>query len=197
MLSWWSCQSPVAQSCSLLNHPNHFRGGMFMLNAKFDGDLLIYSLSHFECDGHTVHMLTQRSLPPHWLIQWSCHCSHMRIPVHCHWLPGYIGVMQTILIILSMAGLFPDRPHICKFWFVFNKKMVYQAIIFYCCFFFYLLITIYKPWHQVDLKFLYLPLFSCNVMSFTRVCCSVLEVSYGAIWIAKCLNHLYSAYLIQ
>ena len=23
-LSWWSCQSPVAQSCSLLNHPNSF-----------------------------------------------------------------------------------------------------------------------------------------------------------------------------
>ena len=34
------------------------------LNAKFDADSLFYSLSHFECDGHTVHMLTQQCLLP-------------------------------------------------------------------------------------------------------------------------------------
>ena len=34
------------------------------------------------------------------------------ILVHSSWLPGYMDVMQTILIILTMAGLFPDRPHI-------------------------------------------------------------------------------------
>ena len=62
-LSWWSCQSPVAHSCSLLNHPNSFHGGIFKLNTKSDADSLLYLLSHFECDGHTVHMLTQR----HWL----------------------------------------------------------------------------------------------------------------------------------
>ena len=49
---------------SLLNHPNSFRGGMFKLNAKSDADSLLYSLSHFECGGHTVHMLTQQHLPP-------------------------------------------------------------------------------------------------------------------------------------
>ena len=45
---------------------------------------------------------------PHWLVQWSRHCSHMCIPVHSPWLPGYIDVTQTILT-LTMAGLFPDR----------------------------------------------------------------------------------------
>ena len=35
----------------------------------------------------------------------------MRIPVHSPWLLGYIDVMQAILIILTMAGLFPDRPY--------------------------------------------------------------------------------------
>ena len=50
---------------------------------------------------------------PQWLVQWSHHCSHMRIPVHSPWLPGYIEVTQTILIILTMARLFPDRPRIC------------------------------------------------------------------------------------
>ena len=37
---------------------------MFKLNVKFDVDSLLYSLSHFEWDGHTVHMLTQQHLPP-------------------------------------------------------------------------------------------------------------------------------------
>ena len=66
---------------------------------------------------------------PHWLVQWSPHCSHMHIPVHSPWLPDYINVVQTILIILTMVGLFSDRPHkprsgnsgshgnsMCNFW---------------------------------------------------------------------------------
>ena len=63
-LLWWSCQSPVAHSCSLLNHPNSFRAVMFNLNTKSDADSLLYLFSHFGCDGHTVHMLTQWRLPP-------------------------------------------------------------------------------------------------------------------------------------
>ena len=47
---------------------------------------------------------------PHWPVQWSHHCSHMLIPVHSPWLPGYINVMQIVLVILAMAGLFLDRP---------------------------------------------------------------------------------------
>ena len=30
---------------------------------------------------------------PHWLVQWSHHCSHMCIPVHSPWLLGYIDIM--------------------------------------------------------------------------------------------------------
>ena len=37
---------------------------MFKLKAKFDADWLLYLLSHFECDGHTVHMLIQQCLLP-------------------------------------------------------------------------------------------------------------------------------------
>ena len=55
----------VAHSCGLLNHQNSFHGGMFRLQAKFDAGSLLYLLSHFECDSHTVHMLTQlRQRPP-------------------------------------------------------------------------------------------------------------------------------------
>ena len=46
---------------------------------------------------------------PHWLVQWSCHCSHMYIPVHYPWPSGHIDVAQTILIMLTMAGLLLDR----------------------------------------------------------------------------------------
>ena len=58
-LSWWSCPSPVAHSCGLLNHPDSIQGGLFKLNIKFNADLLLYSLNYFECDSHTVHELTQ------------------------------------------------------------------------------------------------------------------------------------------
>ena len=50
---------------------------------------------------------------PHWLVQWSCHCSCMCIPVHSPWLPGYINVAQTILVILTMAGLFSWTDYYC------------------------------------------------------------------------------------
>ena len=64
ILSWWSCQSPVAHNCRLLNHPNSFHGGMFRFNVKFEADLLLCLLSHFEYDRQTVHVLTQQCLPP-------------------------------------------------------------------------------------------------------------------------------------
>ena len=48
----------------LLNYQNYFHRGMFKLNAKSDADFLLYWLSHFECNGHTVHMLTQWHLLP-------------------------------------------------------------------------------------------------------------------------------------
>ena len=47
---------------------------------------------------------------PHWLVQWSHHCSLTCVPVQPPWLPGYIDVKQTVPVILTMAGLFPGRP---------------------------------------------------------------------------------------
>ena len=87
-----------------------FCRGMFTLNTKFDADSLLYLLSHFECVGHSTWSLNS-IYHPHWLVQWSCHCSCMRIPVHSPWLPGYI---DTILVIFTMAGLFPDLVYINK-----------------------------------------------------------------------------------
>ena len=131
VLLWWSFQLPVAHSCGLLSHPNHFHRGTFKLNAKVDADSLLYLLSHFECDKiwcKFIVLLSQVTLNaaatqytcflssiycPYWISQWSCHCSCKCIPVHSPWLPGYTDVTQTILVILTMAGL-PDIPRISK-----------------------------------------------------------------------------------
>ena len=110
-LSWWSCQSPVAHSCGLLNHPNSYHGGPFKLYAKVDADSLLCSLSHFECNGDTVHMLTQRCLlhPLTSTVKLSLftheHSSPFSLAARLH------RCMQTILIILTVAGIFLDRTH--------------------------------------------------------------------------------------
>ena len=90
-LLWWSCPSPVVHSCCLLNHPNSFRAGMFKLNTKSGTDLLLYSLSHFECNDHTVHMLTQWCLPPpltstvKWSLFTHVHSSPLSLADRLHW----------------------------------------------------------------------------------------------------------------
>ena len=48
---------------------------------------------------------------PHWWVEWSHHCLYMCIPVHSPWLPGYINVVQTVLIIPTIVGHFLDKPH--------------------------------------------------------------------------------------
>ena len=82
---------------------------------------LMQNLMHIHCSTQSVilnMMATQYTCSlngvyqPQWLVQWSHHCSHMCIPVHSPWLPGYIDVMRTILIIITMAGLFPYRLRI-------------------------------------------------------------------------------------
>ena len=69
--------------------------------------ILNVTATQYTCSFNSVYC-------PHWLVHWSHHCSCMHIPVHSPWLPGYINVLQTILIILTMSGLFLDRLHIIK-----------------------------------------------------------------------------------
>ena len=68
------------------------------------------NLMQIHCSTHSVVLKVTATLHhvyhPHWLVQWSHHCSHMCIPVHSPWLPGYISVVQTVFLILIMAGLF-------------------------------------------------------------------------------------------
>ena len=90
-LSWGSCRSPVAHSCNLLHHLNSFHREMIKLSPKSDADSLLYLLSHFECDSHTVHMLTeQHLLPPLTSTVKSSlfahvHSSPLSLAVRLHW----------------------------------------------------------------------------------------------------------------
>ena len=98
-----------AHSRSLLNHLNSFCRGMCKLNAKSDADSLLYWLSHFECNGHTVHMFTKQSL-----LHPLTSTAKMSLFTHDHssplsWLPDNIDVTQTIIVILKRTGLFSDR----------------------------------------------------------------------------------------
>ena len=94
---------------------------MFKLNAKFDADLLWYLLSHFECDDHKVHMLTEwHLLPP------LTSTVKLSLFMHAHssslsLASSYINIGQTIRIILTMAGIFLDRPRI---------QVIYYKIVY-------------------------------------------------------------------
>ena len=48
----------------------------------------------------------------------------MHIPVHSSQLPGYIGVPQTILIILTMVGLSPDIQ-LTEYWIQITTDMIF------------------------------------------------------------------------
>ena len=112
-LLWWSCQSAVAHSCSLLNHPNSFCAeecsgmmqNLMQICCSTRSVILNAMATWYTCSLNGV-------CHPHWLVQWTHHRLHMGIPVHSPWLPGYMGVTQTILVTLTMAGLFLNRPHI-------------------------------------------------------------------------------------
>ena len=56
---------------------------------------------------------------PHWLVQWSRHCSRMCIPVHSPWLPGDIEVTQTVLIWLTWLDFFQTD----LIYFVYNTRI--------------------------------------------------------------------------
>ena len=92
------CQKSLHESCTM---------GRRLVVVK-----LICSLSHCECDGHTVHKLIQRRLTADWLAPREIDCSLMHSKVFSDWLPSYIKATQPVLEVFKMAEYFPDRPRI-------------------------------------------------------------------------------------
>ena len=65
-----------------------------------------------ECDGHTVHKLSERRLTAEWLAPQDSDCSWMHSKVFCDWLPSYIKATVSVLEIFKMDGYFPDSLRI-------------------------------------------------------------------------------------
>jgi hypothetical protein len=57
-----------------------------------------------ECNGHTVHKLSQRLLAADWLAPRESDCSRMHSMVSSDWLPSYIKATSAVLMIFKMAG---------------------------------------------------------------------------------------------
>ena len=76
---------------------------MFKLNAKFDADSLLFSLSPIECKATQYTCSLSGIYCPHWLAQWSCHChAHcsplslaVRLYWHCTNCPQYVNNGRT------------------------------------------------------------------------------------------------------
>ena len=64
-----------------------------------------------------IHVLTMQ------IFEWGLKGHGCKFPfqsIFLGWLPGYTDVTQIVLVILTLAGLFLDRPHILGFCIVLN-----------------------------------------------------------------------------
>ena len=102
---------------SFLNPPNSFRGGMFKLNTKFDVDSLLYLLilnvmaTQYTCSLNSIYR-------PHWLVQWSRHCSPMCIPVHSPWCQVTLTLHKPFSLYKQRLDFFLEWPHKCMYIYV-------------------------------------------------------------------------------
>ena len=100
-----------------------FRYNLMQICCSICSCILNVTATQYTCSLNGVYR-------PHWLAQWSCHCLRMCIPVHSPWLPGYMDVVQIILVTVTMAGLFPDRPHV----FIKNWQILFPQWLYYFSF---------------------------------------------------------------
>ena len=69
-----------------------------------------------DCDGHTVHKLSQQRLTADWLASRESECSRMRSKVSSDCLPSYVKATRPVLEIFKTFGYFLDSPRICIHW---------------------------------------------------------------------------------
>jgi hypothetical protein len=80
------------------------------MGRRIVGMKLICSLGHCECDGHTVHKLSQRLLPADLLAPRESDCTRMHSKVSSDWLQCYVTSKRPVLEIFKLDGYVPDRP---------------------------------------------------------------------------------------
>ena len=99
-------------SHSGLSAPHQPRFGSLRLLAIPKDKIAVERDEICECDGHTVHKLSQRRLTAEWLAPRESDCSRMHSKVCSNWLPCYIKATRPVLKISKMAAYFPDSPRI-------------------------------------------------------------------------------------
>ena len=118
-----SMRLPILQlSCRLFffgktsHHPGLLaplqpRFGFLRLLALPKANIAVEREEICECDGHTVHQLSQQRLTADWLAPRESACLRMRSKVSSDWLSSYIKATRPVLEIFKMAKYFPDSPH--------------------------------------------------------------------------------------
>ena len=110
--TFYLCSTHCIVPKSLLNHLNSFHGGMLSL---------MQNLMQIHCSTYSVILnvtATQYTCSlkgfyhPHWLVQWSHYCVYMHIPVHTLLSCQFTSMSSKPLLMLTMAGLSSDRPHL-------------------------------------------------------------------------------------
>ena len=107
-VAFWIIWIVSAEECSSLTQ------NLMQIHWSICSVILNVMATQYTCSLNSIYR-------PYWLVQWSRLCSCMCIPVHSPGLPAYISDTQTVFIILTMAGLFQERPcilnkclHVCN-----------------------------------------------------------------------------------
>ena len=96
--TFWTIWIVSIEECSSLMH------NLMRICCSTCSVILNVTATQYTCSFNSVYC-------PHWLVQWNHHCPLMSIPVHSPWLPGYVNVVLTVLFILTITGIFVDKPH--------------------------------------------------------------------------------------
>jgi len=82
-----------------------------------------------KCDGHTIHMLSQRRLTADWLAPRESDCSRIHSKVCSGWLPSCIKATRPVLEIFKMDRYSPDSLRIKTYcWRQYIIKYIYLYI---------------------------------------------------------------------
>jgi hypothetical protein len=93
-----------------LSAPLQPRFGSLRLLVFPKAKIAVESKEICECDGHTVHKLSQRRLTADWLAPRESECLWMHSKISSDWLLSYIKATLPVLEMFKVAGYYPDRP---------------------------------------------------------------------------------------
>ena len=109
LLQTFLAKHHITQVCQPPLQP---RFGFLRIQAFPKDKIAVERVEICECDGHTVHKLTQRRLTADLLAPQESDCSRIHSQVSSDWLPSYIKTTRPVLEIFRMAGYFPYSPRV-------------------------------------------------------------------------------------